>query len=137
MKHKNIIEFLWGSPIITDRSDEDWIIFTSDQQQEVIRHSPNLAGPRDRHIDGVGRPLNSLPNFLYEMLFYHIAILFPKEYYMDESATTEIEKLMTIREDVARMNLSRLYLSFYNYAQQAEKMRLLKEYTPKLTSKLL
>ena len=136
MKHKNIIEFLWGSPIVTEKSDEDWLIIVDKKPETFIRYTPQLAGPRTRYIDGTGKLLQDFPDFLYKKPFYNVISLFSKEYYFDEAAP-QIETLVALREDIALMNLPEMYSSFQNYASQAEIRRSMKSHTPKITSKLV
>lgn len=122
---KSVVEFLWGSPIVTEKSDEDWLIFTDTYPTEYIKASPQLAGPRSKPVDGIRKTIDMMPEFLFEIPFYSCFCLFAQEYYVDAAATTQIQTIISMREDICRMNLpefyNRLALSVSSWSQGQEK----------------
>lgn len=109
---KNIAEFLWGSPIVTGSSDEDWLILTDEQ---VLSRPLTLSESRVRYIEDWCIQKDKFPKFLYNEPHYHIFALFPNEYYIDEAAVTQIEQIISMREDAVRMNFPVYYQSVCNY----------------------
>lgn len=113
MQTIDVVEFLWGSPIITGISDEDWLIFVNNIPQPSIRCIPALAGQRNRRVDPSVQAIKDLPDFLYDKPFYNVLCLFCKEYFVDETADPQVEKIVSMREDIARMNMPEFYNTIF------------------------
>lgn len=115
---KSVVEFLWGSPIITEKSDEDWLIFVDQKPTTYIKANPHLAGPRLKPIDSNIEPINTMPEFLFRAPFYHCFCLYAQEFYIDEGALKPIKQIIILKEDICRMNLPNFYREISMQAQQ-------------------
>lgn len=136
MESKSIVEFLWGSPIITEKSDEDWLIFVDKIPIHSRIRSPQLAGLRPRQTDCVVYDIESLPILLYDKPFYNCLCLFAAEYVVDEAVDSQILELVSMREDIASMNLPAFY-STLSYCQDRIYSGICKVYNSKRVSKLI
>ena len=133
---KSVVEFLWGSPIITEDSDEDWLIFVDQQiNKNEWKTFPRLAGPRSKRVDNIIKPLSSFPNDLLIQPFYNCFCLYSQEYYIDEAALLPFKEIISLKEDISRMNLSEFYLKASQYIKY-QTHGLDKYYRPKRMSKV-
>ena len=130
---KNIIEFLWGSPIITDTSDEDWLIVTDEPISK--RPIPQLAQIKKRP-DTTGVQLINFANFLYNQPFRGSIALFSSDYYYDQSVEDQVNNLISKRDQIVYMNLPAFYKDFLIHLNK-EQQQLKYCYSNKKASKLI